>query len=245
VTATTLGGPGLPCSAMRVRRLEAGELRGDERARTEAHVAACGRCQETRRAIAAEDAEVADRLPFETFAAGIAERLARTEPRAAPRRVIPRSLPLALAAGLLLAGIVPLLLRVAPDGGAGYRVKGAAEVTVYLRDGDAARVLPPGEPVPPGAALRVGLAPGARSHAVVALVDADGAAILYAGPAVPGPLPGAVEWTGAGPGALVAVLDDVPIDAEAVRRRIAAAGVEAAAPPGAEIVVRPLARERR
>jgi len=116
-------------------------------------------------------------------------------------------------------------------------------VTVYVRDGEGVRALAPGEPVPPGAALRVGLAPAGRRHAAVVLLDADGAAPLYAGPATAGVLPGAFEWTGAGAGTVVAVLDDVPVDAAAVARRIGAGGPAAAAPrAAAEVLVLPLVR---
>lgn len=240
-----LGGPGVPCSAMRIRRLEAGELGADERARTEEHLAACGRCQAVKDELARERARLATDLPFETFAAGVAERLARAEarPAARPRWRTGRVAALALAAGLALTAALPLVSRIALRDDDGYRVKGAATLTVYVRDGNAVRALAPGEPVPRGAALRVGLGPAGRRHAAVVLLDADGAAPLYSGPAEAGVLPGAFEWTGAGAGTLVAVLDDVPVDGAAVARRVAAGGAAAAAPrAGAEVLVVPLTR---
>lgn len=237
----SLGGPGVACSALRVRRLEAGELEGEERVRVEAHLSACGRCQATSRELARERSDLAAALPFETFAAGVAERLAGA--RTAPRHpVLRRFLPLALAAGLAAAAALPVILKVTARGPSD-RVKGVAALTVYARRGDSVRALAPGEPVPAGGALRLGLSPGGRAHAAVVLLDADGAAVLYAGPARQGVLPGAFEWTGRGAGRLVAVLDDAPLDAEALARDLAQGGPPAAtARPGAEFVVVPLTR---
>lgn len=234
-----LGGPGVACSSMRVRRFEAGELSGDERARTESHLAACARCQATQREHVRERALLARDLPFEALAAGVAERLARPPARRRPARLVG----LALAAGLAAAVAVPALLRAPLDDGTGVRLKGGAELTLYARGGAAAHALAAGEPVPPGAALRIGLAPAGRKFAVVALLDADGAVVLYAGAAQAGVLPGAFEWTGSGEGTLVAVLSDEPIDAERLAARLSGDGPAAAAPTGgAEVIVRALRR---
>ena len=66
----------------------------------------------------------------------------------------------------------------------------------------------------------------------------------HAGPARAGPLPGAFEWTGAGEGSIVAVLDDAPVDAAALAVRVERAGPAAAAPgPRAEVLSAPLRRE--
>jgi hypothetical protein len=226
---------------MRVRRLAAGELVGDERARTEAHVAGCARCSEVEAELARERARLEAELPFEDFAAGVAERLALSS-----RRRFPRAGALALAASLAVAGVVPLVLRVLERPGADaatVRAKGGAELALYVREGESVRVLAPDEPVPPGGALRVGLTGTTRRYAAVALVDADGAVVLHAGPAEAGVLPGAFEWTGAGEGALVLVLDDTPLDAVALAERLARGGVRAASPGGrAEVVERRLRR---
>jgi len=238
-TTTSLGGPGVACSITRVRRLAAGELLGDERLRTEAHLAGCARCQAAEREIAEERVRVEQELPFETFAAGVAERLAA--PRRPARRFSP-AVGLALAAGLAFAVVVPPVLRLAADR-APSRAKGSAEITLWAGEPGGARLLPPGEPVPAGAALRVGLSAGARRFAAVALLDEDGAVILHEGPAPPGVLPGAFEWTGAGEAALAAVLDDRPVDAAALADRLARGGTAAASPGGsAEVVVRQLRR---
>jgi hypothetical protein len=240
----SLGGPGVSCSAMRIRRLEAGELLGEERFRTEAHVATCGRCQGVKREIARERADVAAALPFEALAAGVAERLAHPASARRSLRTV-RMTGFALAAGLVFAAAIPAVLRVAEDTSQ-IRTKGGAELTVWVRGAADARPLAPGEPVPAGASLRIGLSTGGRSHAAVVLHDADGAAVLFAGPVEGGALPGAFEWTGSGEGALIAVLDDSPVDAAALARRVTEHGMAAASPGGrAEVVVRQLRRDAR
>jgi hypothetical protein len=241
-TITSLGGPGLACSAMRVRRLLAGELDGPERARAEEHLADCARCQAAQAAMEEEGRVLARSLPFEAFAAGVAERMARPAPRRLGRALAP-----ALAAGLALAIAVPLVSRLLERGGEGgdqpLRAKGAASLEVFVQQGGGARPLAAGEGVPSGARLLPALHPGAWRHAALALVDADGVALLYAGPARPGPLPRAFEWTGGGArGTLVLLLADEPLDAEALRARLERGGPPA--PPGmrAEVVRVPLGR---
>ena len=241
----TLGGPGMACSALRVRRLEAGELAGDERARALAHLADCARCQATRATLAEERARLEDALPFEDFTAGVAERLARAEARP-PASRLRRLLPLALAAGLAAAAALPLVVDLSKESArdrAGFGVKGAAGLTLHAREGETVRALAPGEPVPAGAALRIELAPGDAPHAAIVLLDGDGAAVLYAGPATRGLLPGAFEWTGLGSGSLVAVLDDEPVDATALLERLRDGGAAAASPGGdAQVLVVGLTR---
>lgn len=243
-------GPGIPCSIARVRRLEAGELAPEERARVLAHVADCARCRESQGQLDAERAALEATLPFGPFAAGVAERLARARAPRPPRRrhlvglLVAASVPLAAMVPLALAVRAPRRADVDAVSVAGARAKGDAELTVYVRDGLEARVLAPGEPVPAGVALRIALARTARAHAAVALVDEDGPTLLYAGPARPGPLADAFEWTGRD-GSLVLVLDDAPVDTTALALRLSARGVVAASPrPAAEVIVRPLGRRR-
>ena len=240
-----LSGPGVACSSMRVRRLEAGELRGDERDRTEAHVASCSRCRAVLAEIEAERAALHRELPFPAFAAGVAERLAARGAGAVPLRArLLRLAPLALAAGLAAVVAVPVLQDALRE--PGDRVKGGATAELHVPAGGGSRSLAPGELIPPGAPLRVALGPAGHGFAAVALVDRDGAALLYAGPAVAGPLPGAFEWTGEGDGELVVVLDDRPLDGEALVRRLEQAGIGEATPGrGAEVVVLPLRRGTR
>ncbi len=230
----SLGGPGLACSAMRVRRLLAGELAEVERSRAEEHLAACARCQAVRLVIDEEGRALPRALPFDSFAAGVAERMALAEPRRWRRALAP-----ALAAGLALAAAVPLVFRVLERGGdpeEQFRTKGAASLEVFVQQAGGARALAPFEPVPKGARLRPAIHPGAWRQATLALVDADGAAVLYAGPARPGPLPEAFEWTGGGAeGTLVLLLADEPLDAGALRARLERGGPPA--PPGVRAVV--------
>lgn len=240
MTTLSLGGPGVACSSMRVRRLLAGELLGAERERAEEHLRDCGRCQVTRAELDREREALARALPFERFAAGVAERMAEPRPRTW-RRV----LPLALAAGLAVAVALPAALLLGREGGdAGIRTKGAQGIALYAQGPGEPRLLGPGESVPAGVRLRPALSPGRWRHAAVALVDADGAAVLYAGPARSGPLPEAFEWTGAAQqGTLVLVLSDAPVDARALEANLARGVV--LGPPGAasEVVTRPLRRE--
>lgn len=233
-----LGGPGVGCSAMRVRRLEAGELVGEERARTEAHLQDCARCQSVQRELSAERARLAVELPFEDLAAGVADRLARP-PARRPWRA--RAVGLALAAGLAAVAAVPVVRQVLEDG-ASFRTKGGAEIAVHVRDARGSHALGLEEAVPAGAPLRLSVSPGDRKFAAVALLDADGVAILWAGRARPGPLPSAFEWTGGGEATLVLVLGDAPLDTAALARRLGEGGPSAAAVPGTEVVVRTLRR---
>lgn len=234
MSAIALGGPGAPCSAMRVRRLLAGELAGADRLRAEEHLSACSRCQATRAELAEEQRELARSLPFERFAAGVAERMAARAERPAWRR----ALPLALAASLLAAVALPLLLRQGGVRDDGFRVKGAAGLALFADAPGGAREVRAGEPVP-GGALRASVQPGGWRQAALLLLDEDGAATLYAGPAQAGPLPDAFEWIGRGPGTLVLLLSDDPLTP--AEREAVAGG---AAPPGrAEIIRMPLRRE--
>jgi hypothetical protein len=243
---TVIGGPGVACSITRIRRLEAGELAGDERARTEAHLAGCARCQASARELTREREALQAALPFERFAAGVADGLARPEAPRHPSRRRALRVGMALAAVLVAAAALPLILRAVPrPEEQGWRAKGAHELTLWASEAGRVRALATGEPVPPGASLRIGLPATGRAHGAVALVDQDGIAILFSGSATPGAVGESFEWTGSGDGWLVAVLDDRPVDPAALRARLAGGGVDAAAGAGAEVIVRPLAREAR
>lgn len=234
-----LGGPGVACSALRIRRLLAGELEGEERSRTADHLAVCARCQETDRTASRERARLAVDLPFEDFASGVAERLVRPPGRARTRRAAG----LALAAGLAIAVAIPGVLRLVGGREDGWRLKGSGEIAVYVSAPGGARPLAPGEPVPAGSALRLGLPPEGGGFAAVALLDADGVTILHEGAVERGVLPGAFEWTGAGDGTLVAVVDGAPVDGEALARRLRRGGLAAASPGGrAVVLLRPIRR---
>jgi len=248
VSPFSLGGPGPGCSVSRVRRLLAGELADAERARLEEHLESCDRCRAVRRELEEERRAVETALPFPAFASGVAERLA--SPGRDRRTSLPTPLrrvaPLALAACLALGVALPLVLRLTQPRELGAtRLKGGgAAVTVFVADAGGARALSGGEAVPEGARLRVSLAPAGRRQVAVALLDRDGPALLYAGPAVAGPLPEAFEWSGATQGTIVAVLADAPLDVAALLARLSRGGAAAAGPPGqaAEVVTFPLTR---
>ena len=243
----SLGGPGVACSRMTLRRLAAGELGPDAAARAADHLAGCARCQATAREQEAERRALEATLPFEAFAAGVAERLAE---RAVPPAVAPwrRAAPLAIAAALVVGVALPLVGRLAGQAGGllgdDTRLKGGAAATLHLREGAGSRPLAPGEPVPPGGALRLALSPAGHRYAAAALGDEDGAALLQVGPAAAAG-GGAFEWTGRR-GAVVVVFDDAPVDGAALLERLSRGGPAAASPgPPAEVVVLPLGRGAR
>jgi hypothetical protein len=211
-----------------VRRLVAGELHGAERDRTQEHVDGCARCQGVLREIGEERARVVREVPFESFAAGVAEKLARAQQE--PR--FTRWVPLAAAAALLLVVSVSLGLRQQPEDGP--RTKGGAAVALFQREGTQVRAVSRAVGSGP---IMVRLEPSAHAYAAVVLVEPQESSLLYVGPAR-SELPQAFEWTGTARRAtLVAVFADKPIDGEAVRREGAKA-----APKGAEIVQVPLER---
>jgi Putative zinc-finger len=225
-----LGGPGTPCSAMRVRRLLAGELQGAERERTQAHVDGCARCQSVVAELADERARLARDVPFEAFAAGVAEKLAQAQ--RAPR--FARWAPLAAAAALLLVVGTSLTLRPPRARDDGLQTKGGAAVVLFQRSG--AEVHRVDGPVSRGPLL-VHLEPAGHRYAAVLLVEPQESSLLYAG-AARTELPEAFEWTGtARKATLLAVFADEPLDGEALRR----AGAKAA-PRGADLVQVPLER---
>src|SRR6266404_277358 len=123
-----LGGPGPGCSALRVRRLLAGELSGVEKERTEAHVAGCARCAAVQQEIAAEREALRRDVPFPQFAAAVAEKLAHRPQRS----LVSRWAPLAAAAGLLLDTGTVLVLR--PTETETVRPKGAASAQLFVQD---------------------------------------------------------------------------------------------------------------
>jgi len=205
-----LGGPGVGCSAMRVRRLLADELAGPEREKTQTHVDGCSRCQKTIRELHEESVAVRRDLPFPAFAAGVAEKLARQRrPRFAQWTAFA-----AAAAALIVAGAVVLRKD---DGGQAMqreRSKGGSIAQLFVQDGQGTRAMAAGEMVSNGSKLRLILHPGARKYAAAILLEPGEASVLYDGPALNGPLPEAFEWTGAAREAqLLVVLSDSAIDA--------------------------------
>ena len=219
-----LGGPGTACSTTRVRRLRAGELRGAELERTEQHLRECARCQAILRELEEERTRLVQDVPFDVFAAGVAEKLART--KEGPRWS--RWVPLAAAAALLLALATSLTTLRPFSEDDRFRTKGGASVSLYERNGEQVRLV---ERAVGAGPISVQTNPAGHAYMALILAEPDESSILYSGPARP-QLPTAFEWTGTARRAeLIAVFADRPVDAEAIRKN----GVKAA-PRGADIV---------
>ena len=218
-----LGGPGPGCSALRVRRLLAGELSGVEKERTEAHLADCPRCAAVREEIAAEREALRRDVPFPQFAAAVAEKLAHKPQRSFAARWAP----VAAAAGVLLIAGTALVIR--PADTERERSKGAASAQLFIKDARGVRELAAGEAVAPGARLLLSLQPAGRKQAAAVLLEPGEASVIYSGPAVSGTLPEAFEWTGNGVATLLVVLSDTTVDAAKIRSA-------ADAPRGSEVL---------
>jgi len=224
-----LGGPGAGCSALRVRRLLAGELSGVEKERTEEHVRGCERCARVEREIAEEREALRRDVPFPQFAAAVAEKLARRPQRSFASRWAP----LAAAAGLLLVTGSVLVLQ-HPDTDT-VRVKGGASAHLFVQDQAGVREVAPGDALAPGARLLLSLQPAGRKRVAAVLLEPGEASVVYDGPAVEGTLPQAFEWTGKGVATLLVVLSDSRMDAKSIRS-------PADAPRGAEVLAITLRR---
>ena len=249
MSVVELGGPRMAegsgahaaCSASRVRRWLAGELIGDDAALAEAHLAACPRCQAVRGEVERERAELATAVPFEAFAASVAEKLASAEPQPARppflsrwRRTVPGRL-MNVAASLLFVGLIGVLFASgmqrgegrdgrepsqgprSPEDPRGVRTKGGAGLSVFALRAARSFALREGERSQPGDRLLPALEPGGHSNVLVLLVEPGEASVLYRGPALAGPLPEAFEWTGSAREArVVAVYADAPVEVESV-----------------------------
>jgi hypothetical protein len=187
---------------MQVRKWMAGELTGKDRELTTAHVAACAKCAAVMREVEQEEVALRRDVPFDAFAAGVAEKLVRK-----PAWRLPRLAPLAAAAGLLLVAGSALILRPSDDGG--VRSKGGASAQLFVHDKEGVHELGT-DPVAPGARLRISLHPGSRKRAKAVLIEPAEKTVLYEGPAVSGPLPLAFEWTGSGTATLQITFSDSP-----------------------------------
>jgi hypothetical protein len=231
-----LGGPAPGCSTLRIRKLAAGELSAIEADRTRSHLETCPRCQAALREIDSEKARLEKDVPFERFAAGVAEKLAVAP---APRRTWRKLLPLAAAAALLI-GIGIGRGRSTDD--SGIRPKGGTSARLFQKVGK--DVVAVGEDGIVGTGpLQLELASPDRSQAVMLLLEGHEATVLYAGPTKGARAP--FDWVGpAKRASLVTVLSDMPLDAEAIRRDVAERGPDGA-PKGSEVLVRPIERIER
>ena len=200
---------GESCSAMRVRRLLAGELVETDRAQMQAHLESCARCQRTVQELQGEREALERDMPFPAFAAAVAEKLAARRQRP---RFAPWTSGLAAAAAILIVAGAFVLRPSVTDGG--VRSKGGAPAQIFVNDQQGTRALSSGERIADGAKLRLSLHPGARKYAAAVLLEPSESSVLYDGPAVDGPLPQAFEWTGdAREAHVLVVLSDEPIEA--------------------------------
>jgi hypothetical protein len=234
---------GAICSANQVRRMLAGELVAEELVLAEAHVAGCTRCQAVRAEVEQERAALVTAMPFESFAAGVAEKLAREGGAQAAKIGAMQSRRrrwklvtgmLAVAASLAFAGLYGLSLWNLQHPSNGYqahtfsrtttladwqrlRSKGGAGISVFALRAARSFALREDERSEPGDRLLPALEPAGHANVIVALIEGSEVSLLYRGPARAGPLPEAFEWTGAAPEArLVAVYADQPLDGDAV-----------------------------
>jgi Putative zinc-finger len=203
-----LGGPGPGCSALRVRRLLAGELSGAEKERTEAHLAGCERCAEVQREIVAEREALRRDVPFPQFAAAVAEKLAHRPQRSFAARFAP----LAAAAGIVLIAGTALVLRPKPADDWNGIKGGGGSAQLFVQDANGVRELGAGDAVAEGARLQLSIKPEGRKQAAVVLIEPGETSVIYAGPAVKGPLPESFVWTGKGVATLLVVLSDSKVD---------------------------------
>lgn len=205
-----LGGPGAGCSAMRVRRLMAGELTGVEKERTEAHVLGCERCAAVQREIAQEREILRRDVPFPAFAAGVAEKLA-----ARPRRsLLAQWAPLAAAASVALIAGAGILLRPVEST---TRSKGGVAAQLFVQDGRGVHEIDADGSVAEGARLLLKVTPAARKRMAAVLLEPGETSVIYSGPAIDGTLPQSFEWTGKGVATLLVVLSDSQVDAAKIR----------------------------
>src|SRR3954468_12197334 len=173
---------------------------------------------------------------FQDQARDAAEKLAVAR---APRRTWRKLLPLAAAAALLI-GIAIGRGRSTDD--SGIRPKGAASARLFQQVGKDVVTVAPDGAVGNGP-LQLELASPDRSQTVILLLEGHDATVLYAGPSKGARAP--FDWVGpAKRASLVAVLSDMPLDAEAIRRDIAERGLDGA-PKGSEVLVRPIERIER
>lgn len=233
-TTIDLGGPLAPCSASRLRRLRAGELSGDDQAKAAAHVMSCEACRAAERELDAERAALLREVPFDSFAAGVAEKLARDLPRRRTFAWIP-----AAAAACLLVGIgVPVALRSRGETDDGVRSKGAALAKIFIKDARGLRGWLPGEPIPESADVHAELGAAGRPFAAVVLAEGSEVHPLFGGLTTGAdgkPRVVSFGWTGAHDAVLVIAAGKEPIDVGRLADAVRAAGQGTPALDSAEI----------
>lgn len=239
-----LGGPGALCSSHRMRLFLLGELPAREMEQMRQHAASCARCEAVRRETEREREALESALPFEALAAGVAERLARVQPRETRAVRRPRWGRLAAVAGVAAAAAIAIAvvpLREPGEPGGINRTKGGAGFTLYAKHGKETLALDKAAPVREGDQLLVSLSRGGKPWAALLLVEGAEVSVIWHGAAAPGPLPKAFEWTGEAKEArLYLVYGTAPLDVARLSSRAARGELR----PGADVIVRRLERAR-
>jgi hypothetical protein len=175
-----------------LRRLQAGELPPAERDEVAAHVASCAGCAARLRELGEEQARLRADVPFETFAAEIAQRTA--PPRASRRtRLLTFAAPLAAAASI--AVVAAVALRPTDDP---VRSKGGATIELFAQEGESVHAVASGDRITAGTRLLPAIHGVSGKRMRVTLIEPGESSVLYDGPAREGPLSQAFEWTGSG-----------------------------------------------
>jgi len=151
------------------------------------------------REIAAEREALRRDVPFPQFAAAVAEKLAHRPQRS----FVTRWAPLAAAAGLALIAGSALILR--PSDTERQRSKGAASRSSSSRTRPACASSARATRSPRARGSSLSLKPEGRKQAAVLLIETGETSVIYAGPAVKGPLPESFVWTGKGVATLLVV----------------------------------------
>lgn len=217
---------------LKLRRLCAGELTGDEASESRAHAGECGRCRAKLRELEDEQRRFEAEIPFERFAAGVerAGRSLESATRSAPRArrwLYPLT---ALAAMCLLTVAARVLIPQAEV--ALNRTKGGGSIEVIVAGAgggpqrQASATAP--EPLSRGERIRIGYTPGGHRYLVSVSIDEkgevtplypeEGSSLPMAGSAQVQYLPESVEFTGEGAERVVVILSDEPLEVERVKR---------------------------
>lgn len=219
---------------LKLRRLRAGELLGQDGEAARSHLAGCGECTARLEALEEEERRFQAEVPFDRFAAGVAR--AQRRPALRPVQLVTPVLALA-AAVLLTVALRPMIAGTELADGRGNRLKGdrskrGAEIELRIappaghpqRDAapDAPEVLSSGERV------RIGYKAGDYKFLAAVSVDEDGVVTpLYPedGQSLPVEetgathyLPGALEFTGRGAERVIVVFTDEPLALSEVKR---------------------------
>ncbi|MDQ3266545.1 MAG: DUF4384 domain-containing protein [Myxococcota bacterium] len=218
---------------LKLRRLRAGELAGQDGFDARAHLGRCGACQDRLSALELEAQRFQAEIPFERFSAGV--HRAQRRPRLRPAQWLTPVV--ALAAVLLVLVAVGPLLSSGKERETGGRIKGdrskrgaEVELRIAAAVGHPQRQATPQAPevLSTGERVRIGFKPGEYRYLAAVSVDAQGMITpLYPekGPSLPVSedgathfLPGSLEFTGQGAERVIVVLTERPLQMEEVKR---------------------------